>query len=489
VPSVVSRDTQATLLLVARLGNKPSVPPLNRGEYISLAQTLHQSGLRPGDLLNPGALDRLQLNGTSVTRERLGVLLDRGGGLALTLESWVNMGIWVVSRADPDYPQAIKARLRAAAPPVFFGVGPLDALQGNSIGVVGSRDVTESGTDFARELGRLCARQSLQVVSGAARGTDLEAMFAAIDAGGVAIGVLAGDLERLALSRRMREPIRDGSLTLISPFEPTAHFTVGYAMERNRYIYTLSRFVVVVAAAAGEGGTWAGAVENLDAGWVPLVVRADPDAPEGNRGLLQSGATAVLSEDLRAGVNLRTLCRDAAVASAVANKTSTDQDRPLELPLDQGIPDDGARTASPESAAGSAAAVSRQKPHSTLFASDVDTSATGPAASSVARTDAEDEASSAATVATKPVPPSVPPSTAVEQRLAVFDLVWPHLRTFLATPRTFAEIEGQFSDVLASQLKAWLSRAMADGSVTKKGRPVRFVRSSQVEARPGSGAR
>jgi predicted Rossmann fold nucleotide-binding protein DprA/Smf involved in DNA uptake len=54
-------------------------------------------------------------------------------------------------------------------------------------------------------------------------------------------------------------------------------------MERNKLIYALADWAIVVASAAGQGGTWTGALENLKAGWAPLFVRNGSDVPDGNR--------------------------------------------------------------------------------------------------------------------------------------------------------------------------------------------------------------
>lgn len=62
------------------------------------------------------------------------------------------------------------------------------------------------------------------------------------------------------------------------------------AMARNKLIYALADFALVVASDAGKGGTWAGAEEALKAGWVPVFVVDRPDAPEGNRLLIKRGA-------------------------------------------------------------------------------------------------------------------------------------------------------------------------------------------------------
>jgi predicted Rossmann fold nucleotide-binding protein DprA/Smf involved in DNA uptake len=125
------------------------------------------------------------------------------------------------------------------------------------------------------------------VFSGGARGVDIAAMLAAVDAGGCAVGVLADSLEKLGQRRELRTPIVENELTLISPFHPAAPFNIGNAMRRNRLVYCLADAAVIVASDAESGGTRAGALENLKAQWVPLHVRADGSS--GNNDLVRRG--------------------------------------------------------------------------------------------------------------------------------------------------------------------------------------------------------
>jgi predicted Rossmann fold nucleotide-binding protein DprA/Smf involved in DNA uptake len=61
-------------------------------------------------------------------------------------------------------------------------------------------------------------------------------------------------------------------------------------MGRNRLIYTLADYAIVVALDAETGGTWAGATETLKNNWVPVFVLEHEQMPEGNKLLLQRGA-------------------------------------------------------------------------------------------------------------------------------------------------------------------------------------------------------
>jgi predicted Rossmann fold nucleotide-binding protein DprA/Smf involved in DNA uptake len=123
---------------------------------------------------------------------------------------------------------------------VLFGTVNIQLLQRAGVAVVGSRNIDEAGAAFARTIGGPARR----------------------------------------ISRWF-------------PAAPDAGFSVGAAMGRNKLIYGLAEFAVVVSSDHQAGGTWAGAVEALKAGWCPVLVREDDGAPKGNRELLKLGATAL----------------------------------------------------------------------------------------------------------------------------------------------------------------------------------------------------
>ena len=117
-------------------------------------------------------------------------------------------------------------------------------------------------------------------------------MAAGFEAGGRAVGVLPDSLARNAVSARYREGLVSGRLVLVSPYDPDARWFAFTAMERNKVIYALSDAALVVSSAAENGGTWAGAVEALDAAHIVVYVKANGDVKEGNRKLLARGGHA-----------------------------------------------------------------------------------------------------------------------------------------------------------------------------------------------------
>jgi predicted Rossmann fold nucleotide-binding protein DprA/Smf involved in DNA uptake len=289
---VLTVDTKAVLLLCGAFGKRSADRPLSPTEYTSLVRWLISAKLRPGDLLD-GNMAAEASSGTGIDGQRLESLLGRGVQLGFAVEEWQRHGIWILSRSDADYPARYKKELKDRAPPLLFGVGDRSLLSRGGLAIVGSRNVDKVGEEFTRDVGGLCAANGLPVVSGGARGVDQIAMTAALEAGGVSLGVLAENLLKKSVERSARHAIADRRLLLLSPYHPNARFTVGTAMSRNKLIYALADFALVVSADYRKGGTWAGAEEELKrTSPRPVFVRVGADVPQGNRKLLEWGAIA-----------------------------------------------------------------------------------------------------------------------------------------------------------------------------------------------------
>jgi predicted Rossmann fold nucleotide-binding protein DprA/Smf involved in DNA uptake len=116
-------------------------------------------------------------------------------------------------------------------------------------------------------------------------------MNGALEAGGTALGVLADSLEKKAMSRENRDHLRSGRLVLVSPYDPNAGFNVGHAMRRNKIVYAFADAALVVNAEIGRGGTWAGALEQLERhSSVPVYVRTTGPVSEALEALRGRGA-------------------------------------------------------------------------------------------------------------------------------------------------------------------------------------------------------
>jgi len=291
-------QSQAMLLLTVNFGKSDAsgAKPLSNSEWGRFAAWLRDHGMGPADLLNGDLTNLDSINDIGLSVDRIRSLTERGAALGFALEKWERAGLWVITRADPEYPERLKRRLKALSPPVLFGCGNTALLNKGGLAVVGSRNASDADIEFTQSLGRHAAAEGASIVSGGARGVDEAAMAGTLDGEGTGVAVLADSLLKSATSSRFRRPIMAGDLALISPFNPEAGFFSGNAMARNKYIYCLADAAVVVACTPDKGGTWSGAVEALKKAWVPVWVMQSAASGSGNPLLADRGARWVPDE-------------------------------------------------------------------------------------------------------------------------------------------------------------------------------------------------
>jgi len=288
-----SDDHLVALLLTQRLIETPA-KPLKASEYWSVldlvdgpAQLL---GMSPEDVARSLHLD-------ADLSDRIVKLLDASTALAFRLDELEQTGVRAVTSVDEGYPSILVERLGRSAPPVLYVAGDLSLLVGRLLGIVGSRDVDESGAEIAKSAARHAASEGYGVVSGGAKGVDRLAMTAGLDAGGKVVAVLADSLMRATKDSDIRRAIANDELCVCTPYSPNAGFTVANAMGRNPLIYGLSKVTFIVSSDLEKGGTWAGAEQSLRKKIAPVLVWLGEGAGKGNQRLVDKGAYPVHSID------------------------------------------------------------------------------------------------------------------------------------------------------------------------------------------------
>lgn len=154
---------------------------------------------------------------------------------------------------QPGYP-ALLAEI-PDPPALLFVAGNADALEHPQLAIVGSRRASRPGLDTAAAFSRSLARIGFTITSGLALGVDGAAHKAALEAGGVTIGVLGTGLEKLYPQRHRHlaaEMSAQGS-AVISELPLDAGPTAANFPRRNRIISGLSLGVLVVEASIASG--------------------------------------------------------------------------------------------------------------------------------------------------------------------------------------------------------------------------------------------
>ena len=291
--------TQAILLLTSAFSKYTSdeEQPLSVSEWGLFAAWLHEHNMKPEDLLKKDFEVKLkEWSNIKISINRLKQLLNRGAALALAMEKWHRVGLWVITRSDKEYPQNIKRKLKHLSPPILYGIGNRKLLNTQAIAVIGSRNADQNNLNYAYEIGKKIANDGLALVSGGAKGIDENALKGTLDNCGNGIVFLAEDLLKNSLSAKYRNALLQNDLVLLSPYYPESPFSVANAIARNKYIYALSIASVVVCSNS-SGGTWTGANEVLKNKWTPLWVRESLDSKNPNHLLISAGAN-ILTQNL-----------------------------------------------------------------------------------------------------------------------------------------------------------------------------------------------
>lgn len=205
--------------------------------------------------------------------------------------------IGILTYDDPAFPPSLRSLSNPPLVLYYRGTFP-DTSFYCTIGVVGTRTMTDYGRDMAYSLGAGLASGGAVVVSGLALGADSMAMVGAIDAGGITMGVLGCGVDVVypPAHRPLYEQVLAHGGCILSEYPPLSrplgfHFPV-----RNRIISGLSDGVVVVEADSKSGAL----ITARHAVYQGKTLFAVPGqvgsrTAEGTNALLRDGALPVLS--------------------------------------------------------------------------------------------------------------------------------------------------------------------------------------------------
>ena len=199
----------------------------------------------------------------------------------------------LIALGEPDYPPLL-AQI-TDAPPLVMVKGHAHLLKKRAVAIVGARNASLNGRNFAQKLAADLGRNGLLVVSGLARGIDASAHEGALESGTIA--VMAGGIdviypkENAALYDRIMETGAILSEIPLSTQPQARHFP-----RRNRLVSGMSRGVVVVEAGR-KSGSLITARMALEQNREVFAVPGGPGDPraEGTNDLIRQGAELVQS--------------------------------------------------------------------------------------------------------------------------------------------------------------------------------------------------
>jgi DNA processing protein len=203
-------------------------------------------------------------------------------------------GIGAVTARDIAYPAVL--RTDPQPPAVLFWRGDWSALDGRRVGIVGTRNATGPGCQFAARLGLHLASSGVAVVSGLAKGIDAAAHRGALRAGSRRlVGVVANGLDSPypRVNADLWDAVAANGL-LLSEWPPGTEPERFRFPQRNRILAALSELLVVVESRE-RGGSLTTAREALERSIEVMAVPGSVNnrAAAGTNQLIRDGATPV----------------------------------------------------------------------------------------------------------------------------------------------------------------------------------------------------
>lgn len=216
----------------------------------------------------------------------------------LTQHQQANPHFW--TPADAEYPQLL--REIPSPPPLLYYRGEVD-LQENSgqkplVGIVGTRQPTEYGIKWTRQISTALAKNGFTVVSGMAEGIDTESHSAAMKAGGRTIAVVGTGVDVIYphKNRDLYKQILTSGI-VISEYPAKTAPNRTHFPRRNRIIAGLSRAVLVMEAPIKSGALITATYANEFCRDVyALPGRVDDQPSQGCLKLISQGAGLINQE-------------------------------------------------------------------------------------------------------------------------------------------------------------------------------------------------
>lgn len=136
----------------------------------------------------------------------------------------------------------------------LFYAGNLDLLRSPSVCVVGARDVTSDGAARARKIARHLSSAGLTIVSGLAKGVDVNAHKATLEVGGRTVAVIGTPLQQAypAEHAKLQQLIAEEHL-LVSPFAEGSKVFPSNFPKRNRVMAALTMGTIIIEASDSSG--------------------------------------------------------------------------------------------------------------------------------------------------------------------------------------------------------------------------------------------
>jgi DNA processing protein len=164
-----------------------------------------------------------------------------------------NNNIEIITIKEKEYPQILK---QIYDPPIaIYLVGNKKILNNLNIAIIGCRECSNYGKNIARKLAYNIAKNKINIISGLAKGIDIEAHIGTLEARGKTIAVLGNGIDTIYPKENIKiakEIIKNGG-AIITEYPLGTKPEKKNFPERNRIVSGMSKGIIVVEAKEKSG--------------------------------------------------------------------------------------------------------------------------------------------------------------------------------------------------------------------------------------------
>lgn len=209
------------------------------------------------------------------------------------LEKLSSIGANVLTYLDDNYPTLLKHI--SDAPPVISYLGSREILNKKFCAIVGARNASLNGQNFAASIAKNLSQNSINVVSGLARGIDTAAHKASLSH---TVGIIAGGIDHIypPENAKLYKEITETGGAIVAEL-PIGSVPLGqHFPQRNRIISGMAMVTLVVEASL-KSGSLITARMALEQGREVCAVPGFPLDPrcQGTNKLIKEGASLIES--------------------------------------------------------------------------------------------------------------------------------------------------------------------------------------------------
>ncbi|MDO8690162.1 MAG: DNA-processing protein DprA [Dehalococcoidia bacterium] len=196
-----------------------------------------------------------------------------------------------IDRVGPDYPATLTAYLGQDAPARLTAIGDLGLLQRKKLALFCSVKCPGKLILETYDLAQRLRHQGITVVSGFHSPMERECLVSLLRGSQPIVVALARSIEGMRMRTEFRQPLEEGRLLLLSPFDrDLGRVTAQTAAYRNRFAAALAESVFV--SYAEPGGKMEGLCRDV-IGWGKPLYTLESDA---NANIIALGARPVSPE-------------------------------------------------------------------------------------------------------------------------------------------------------------------------------------------------